>query len=241
MLRLLARRSAPLGVGEIATSLGLAKGTAHGILRTLHEVGFVEQENANGKYRLGATLLHLGASYLDVNELRSRAMNWADALAGRSGEAVHIATPAEGGVLVVHHVFRPDDTVQSLEIGTVLPAHATALGKVLLAHDKGLVLSLRQAEPTAFTRRTLTGTRELDRELAGIRESGWAAEVEEFAPGQAAIAAPVRSPGGLVVGAVGVSGPLEHICGARSGPRPGLVQQVRDTATAITRALASPG
>ena len=94
ILRLLARGSGRLGVGEIATSLGLAKGTTHGILRTLQRVGFVEQDQSSGKYQLGATLLHLGTSYLDVNELRSRAINWADALASRSGEAVRIGTPA---------------------------------------------------------------------------------------------------------------------------------------------------
>ena len=60
ILRLLARGSGRLGVGEIATSLGLAKGTTHGILRTLQGVGFVEQDKASGKYQLGATLLHLG-------------------------------------------------------------------------------------------------------------------------------------------------------------------------------------
>src|SRR5699024_1356683 len=114
---------------------------------------------------LGTALLHLGAGYVDVNELRSRAMNWTDALAARSGETVRIATPAEGGVLVVHHVFRPDDTAQSLEIGAVLPAHATALGKALLAHDNGLVVSVRNAEPASFTRRTLASA-DLERALA---------------------------------------------------------------------------
>ena len=72
--------------------MGLASGTAHGILRTLQLVGFVEQDKESGKYQLGAALLHLGTSYLDVNELRSRAINWADPLAARSGEAVRLGT-----------------------------------------------------------------------------------------------------------------------------------------------------
>src|SRR5256714_12777311 len=114
ILRLLARGSGRLGVGEIAASLGLAKGTTHGILRTLQGVGFVEQDKSSGKYQLGATLLHLGTSYLDVNELRSRAINWADALAARSGEAVWIGTLPRGKGLIVHHVFRPGDLRHSL-------------------------------------------------------------------------------------------------------------------------------
>ena len=75
----------------------------------------------------------MGSSYLDGNELRARALNWSDALASRSGESVRIGTLHEGRVLVVHHVFRPDDSRQALEVGALLPAHATAMGKVLLA------------------------------------------------------------------------------------------------------------
>ena len=122
VLRLLARGPGRLGVVELAGSLGLPKGTVHGILRTLAGVGFVEQDGITGKYQLGATLLHLGTSYLDVNELRSRAINWADALASRSGEAVRIGTLLEGRVLVVHHVFRPDDSLQTVRDRPAAPA-----------------------------------------------------------------------------------------------------------------------
>src|SRR5918912_592967 len=135
ILRLLSGRRR-LGVGELAGELGLPKGTVHGILRTLQVVGFVEQDADSGKYQLGAALLHMGSSYLDGNELRARALNWSDSLAARSGESVRIGTLHEGQVLVVHHVFRPDDSRQALEVGALLPAHATALGKVLLAHHR---------------------------------------------------------------------------------------------------------
>jgi DNA-binding IclR family transcriptional regulator len=236
ILRLLARGSGRLGVSEIAGSLGLARGTAHGILRTLHGVGFVEQDGETGKYRLGAALLHLGTSYLDVNELRSRAINWADALAARSGEAVRIGTPLDGKVLVVHHVFRPDDTLQALDVGALLPAHATALGKVLLAYDAGAAATLHgELEP--FTRRTKTVPRDLARALAEVRDMGWAAELEEMTVGEAGVAAPIRGQGGLVVGAMGISGAVERICGAGGRPKPMLVTGVRDAARAVSRDL----
>ena len=136
ILRLLSGRSLRLGVAELAGELGLPKGTVFGILKTLREVGFVEQDRDSGKYQLGPALLHMGSSYLDGNELRTRALNWADALATRSGESVRIGTLHEHQVLIVHHVFRPDDTRQALEVGSLLPTHATALGKALLAnHD----------------------------------------------------------------------------------------------------------
>ncbi len=237
ILRLLARGSGRLGVSEIAASLGLARGTAHGILRTLQGVGFVEQDEETGKYKLGAALLHLGTSYLDVNELRSRAINWADALAARSGEAVRIGTTLDDKVLVVHHVFRPDDTLQTLDVGTLLPAHATALGKVLLAYDANAVAPRSDTPFEPFTRRTITRPRELARALAEVREMGWAAEVEEMTAGEAGIAAPIRGQGGLVVGAMGVTGAVERICDPRGRPRPALVTYVRDAARAVSRDL----
>ena len=85
ILRLLADEDEPLALAQVAAALGLAKPTAHGILRTLEDVGFVEQDVPNGPYRVAADLFHLGrGEKLDPNELRSRAMNWTDALAARN-------------------------------------------------------------------------------------------------------------------------------------------------------------
>jgi DNA-binding IclR family transcriptional regulator len=236
ILRLLASSSGRLGIGEISRSLDLAKGTTHGILRTLQHVGFVEQDTDSGKYRLGAALLHLGTSYLDVNELRSRSINWADPLAARSGEAVRIGTILDGKVLVVHHVFRPDDTFQTLDVGSLLPLHACAMGKVLLAYSADAARAV-PLEP--FTRRTLTRPDDLARALTAVREQGWAHEVEELTPGEAGIAAPIRGYGGLVVGAIGVSGLVERLCDSRGRPSPTLVSYVREAARAVSRDLGS--
>jgi DNA-binding IclR family transcriptional regulator len=237
ILRLLAGGPRRLGLGEVASSLGLAKGTAHGILRTLQHVDFVEQDATTGKYQLGAALLHLGTSYLDVNELRSRSINWADALAARSGEAVRLGTPLEGRVLVVHHVFRPDDTLQTLDVGTLLPLHASSLGKVLLAFGAEPVEPLLEAGLEAYTRHTVVLPEELKRTLAEIRELGWAAEVQEMSMGEAGVAAPIRGHGGLVVGALGVSGPVERICDSQGRPQPPLITLLREAARAISRDL----
>ncbi|WP_280362545.1 IclR family transcriptional regulator [Nocardia wallacei] len=237
VLRLLAR-SGRLGVGEIAGALGLAKPTAHGILRTLRDVGFVEQDHDSGKYRLGAALRGVGTGYLDPNDLRSRAINWADGLAARTGEAVRIAARAGGdGVVVVHHVFRPDNTEQALGVGQELPAHATALGKVLLAADADLAARVLRGTPVALTHRTLADPDALTREIAAVRQAGWAAEIEEFRSGTAGLAAPLRSHGGLVVGAIGVAGAVDRLCDARLRPRARLVGYVREAAGAVSREL----
>ncbi|MFC3738693.1 IclR family transcriptional regulator [Paractinoplanes deccanensis] len=235
VLRLLAGTSGHLALGEIARSLDLAKGTVHGILSTLRHVGFVEQDRASGHYRLGATLLNLGTSHLDVNELRSHAINWADPLAARSGEAVRVGTVADGQVLVVHHVFRPDDTFQTLDVGSLLPLHATALGKVLLAY--GAAGSAPAEELDRFTRRTIRTPQALATELQQVRDAGWSREVEEMTPGTASLAAPIRGYGGLVVGAVGISGLVERVCDSHYHPHHHLVALVREAARAISRDL----
>src|SRR5512132_1386524 len=154
ILRLLSGRTRRIGVVDLAGELGLPKGTVHGILRTLQHVGFVEQDEDSGKYQLGAALLHMGSSYLDGNELRTRALNWSDALAARSHESVRIGTLHESQVLVVHHVFRPDDSMQTLDVGALLPAHASALGKILLARYPYVASELAKAGLRGFTAAT---------------------------------------------------------------------------------------
>lgn len=165
ILRLLAGDDRRLGLSDVATSLGLAKGTAHGLLRTLQQEGLVEQE-PGGKYQLGAELLRLGNSYLDVHELRARALVWTDDLARSSGEAAYLGVLHHRGVLIVHHVFRPDDSRQVLEVGAMQPLHSTALGKVLSAFDRAAHDEAVEGERAALTARTVTGPHGL-RDRAG--------------------------------------------------------------------------
>lgn len=239
VLRLLAAAPEGLGVADLANALGLAKTTVHGILRTLHQVGFVDQDRSGAHYHLSDAFGRLGESYLDPNELRSRAINWADSLASRSGEVVRVGRLVEGKVVVVHHVFRPDDSDQDLDVGTTLPPHATALGKAVLAYDASGASRPRTLE--AFTTRTITDPARLSEELAAVRGRGWATEFEEYMVEVASIAAPIRGLGGLVVGAVGLAGRIERICDSRLRHREDLVTMVRATADAIARDLRDEG
>lgn len=236
VLRLLATDPAGLGVSELAAALGLAKTTVHGIVRTLCQVGFAEQDPASGRYVVGAGLRHLAPARLDVHELRSRTVNWADSLAAHTGESVRVGTLAGEAVVVVHHVFRPDDTEQVLEVGWELPVHATAMGKVLLAWSGSR--SRTPADLTTYTRRTITDPGRLATHLAGVRRQGWATNVEEHTYGTAGLAAPVRGPDGSVVAAIGVTGEVERICRPDGVPRQVLLRQVVATARAVSRELA---
>jgi DNA-binding IclR family transcriptional regulator len=236
ILRLLSGRSRRLGVVDLSGELGLAKGTVHGLLRTLQHVGFVEQDAETGKYQLGAALLHMGSSYLDGNELRTRALNWSDSLAGRAQEAVRIGTLHDSQVLIVHHVFRPDDSLQTLDVGSLLPAHATALGKVLLAYHPYVADELVKQALASFTAATICDRERLERELQRIRGRGWASEVGELTLAQVSLAAPITDRSGLTVGAMGIFGPPERLLVARQ-PRGELLAYVREAARAVSREL----
>ena len=241
ILQLVAEYPARLGLTEIHETLDLAKATAHGLLRTLASVGFVEQLPDTGKYRLGTGLTELGQLRLDPNELRSHAVNWTDSLAGRTGQAVRVAAFSYGSAdapVIVHHVFRPDDTVQHLDTGIRIPAHATALGKVLLAWSP----AFRTRTPVPlepYTGHTVTAATVLARYLITVRRQGWAADVEEFSIGEAGLAAPVRGAGGRVVAAIGVSGPVESVLDGANRPQKPLLRQVIETAHSVSRDLAT--
>ena len=237
LLHAIVESGGQMGVTELAGAVGLPKTTTHGLLRTLMSVGFVEQDQRTGRYTLGAGLLGLGSHYLDANELRSRASNWADSLAARSGFAVRLGTPAGLQVVVVHHVFRPDDSPQELEVGSVLPAHATAVGKVLLASRPAIARMLADTRLEALTPRTVVDPATLLTELSTVRARGWAAQQGEYRLGVGGIAAPVHGPGGLVVGALGDSGPVEEL--VADAARPALRAMVVEAAAAVSRELAS--
>jgi DNA-binding IclR family transcriptional regulator len=134
-------------------------------------------------------------------------------------------------------VFRPDDTLQTLDVGSLLPLHASALGKVLLAYDSTAAAVALRGECERYTRRTITTPPLLARALVEVREAGWGADIEEMTVGEAGVAAPIRGYGGLVVGSIGLSGPVERICDTRRRPLPKLVGYVRDAARAVSRDL----
>src|SRR6266487_4999189 len=153
ILKELGSDSGRLGVTELSARLGLAKATIYGLLRALEAHQMVEQDPETGKYRLGPALLQLGNAFLDNNELRARSLLWAENLATRAQEAVLVGVLYGQNVLVVHHVFRPDNSVQLLEVGAAIPWHACALGKAIVA----FLDEPSQSETLAQGRARLTG------------------------------------------------------------------------------------
>jgi DNA-binding IclR family transcriptional regulator len=239
ILKVLAGGPGRLGVSELSARLGLAKGTVHGLLRTLQEHGLVEQHADSDKYQLGPELLKLSSQYLDLSELRARSIVWSERLAERTQEAVRVAVQHENGMLIVHHVFRPDTTLQILEVGSVLPLHATAIGKAVLAYlDRERVAELLGGELTRLTGRTHVQKAALTRELAAIRERGYADEREEAVIGEAGVAAPIFDRRSEAIGSIGIAGARERVL--KRGREQAVSAAVIEAARAISRDLGAP-
>lgn len=233
ILKALAAGSPRLGVSELADRLGMAKTTVHGLLRTLERQDLVEQDSETGKYRLGPELLQLGNAFLDHHELRARSLVWADTLANRVGEAVRVGVLYGRSVLVVHHVFRPDGSVQILEVGATLPWHASALGKAHAAH---LTLDRRRTLLSGplprLTGHTIVDPHALAGALDEVAAAGYATEDQEAVIGEGEVAAAVFDHGGHPVGAIGVVGPVERL--QVGAPLEALLIALTDTARRLS-------
>ena len=217
-----------MSLSEIAAAIDLAPSTVHGLVRTLLAHGMVAQESDSGRYRLGPETLRLGNIYLDTLELRSRVAIWTEGLARRTGCAVRTAVLLNDEVVVVAHEPRPDGTRQMPEVGIVIPAHASALGKVLLAFN-----GTAPSEPLrSMTGDTVTDAAVLAEELGKVRETGIATEVEEAVLGECGVAAAVFDATGEAAGAI------ELVVPAGRWPLASdAVDALRDTARTVSREL----
>ena len=225
-----------LGVTEIAERVGLAKPTVYGLLRTLEKHDLVVQDLDSGKYSLGPGVLQLGNAYLDGSELRARSLLWAESLAQRANEAVWVATLSGSRVIVLHHVFRPDNTVQILEVGAAIPWHACALGHAIVAHLPATASArVMSADLAPLTGRTKTSRAALSRALAQVRKNGYAVEDQEATVSDAGVAAPIMNRHGSVAGAIGVVGPADRLLAA--GTKDELARAVLESARSVSRDL----
>jgi DNA-binding IclR family transcriptional regulator len=221
-----------MSLSELAARLDLAPSTTHGIVRTLVEHGMVVQERGSSRYQFGPAVLRLGNVYLDTLELRTKAIPWAEDLARRTGMAVRTGVLLIDDVVIIQHEPRPDGSRQMPEVGIVIPAHASALGKAMLAFmPEDADRMLAGGELRSMTGETLTSPDDIRAQLEQIRATGIAHEQDEAVIGEAAAASPVFDSWGGVVGAIGVviSGSSDN----ESDPG----DLVRETARALSREL----
>ena len=132
--------------------------------------------------------------------------------------------------------IRPDDSYQVLQVGSLLPLHATALGKALLAANPYVLSELVGEELTRFTPCTITDAKQLGAALKEVKRRGWAADIGELVDGEVSVAAPITDRSERTVGSIAISGPMERLCESEL-PRSDLVAYVRESARAISRDL----
>jgi DNA-binding IclR family transcriptional regulator len=222
-----------MSLSELATRLELAPSTTHGIVRTLVEHGMVVQERGSSRYQLGPAVLRLGNVYLDTLELRSKTIPWAEDLARRTGMAVRTGVLLVDDVVIIHHEPRPDGSRQMPEVGIVIPAHVSALGKAMLAflpEEADRVLS--DGPLRSMTGETLTSPADLLAQLEQVRVTGIATEQDEAVIGESAVASPVFDSWGTAVGAIGVV-----IASGGDVSSHEVRDAVRETARALSREL----
>lgn len=224
-----------LGVSDLADRLGLAKGTVHGLLQTLAGRRLVEQDTASGKYTLGPALLVMGNVYLDSHDLRVRSIRWVAALNEQTGLAVRVGVLVWPDVVVVHHLPSRDTRIAVPEVGMGMPAHATCLGKAILAFHPDRDELVGTGELARLTGATVTDPADLRAELDETRSTGLARERQEAVVGESAVAGAVFDAAGRVVGAVSVVLSTPDVATDEAPAE----AAVRETARAISRELGS--
>lgn len=182
---------------DLSRALGIPKSSLHGILRTMMQRGWVETDDTGTRFSLGVRALQVGAAYLESDDAVGLVAGVLDNLSRQFGEAVHLGRLA--GRNVVYLAKR--ESVHPLRlysaIGRQLPAHATALGKVLLAeHPDEVVDTLLSWPLPALTRHTITEPDALHAELARVRDLGHAVDRQENTDGIVcfAVTVPLHAP-----------------------------------------------
>ncbi len=219
---------AELTLPELVEGSGLPRSTTHRLATQLERLGVLER-TARG-WRIGVRLFELGQLVPTQLRLRERALPYMGDLYERTHQTIQLAV-LDGPEVIYVEVIAGHHPVRSpSRRGGRVPAHCTAVGKVLLAFAPEPP-PLEGPDLVALTRRTVTDRARLRRELAQVRHDGIAFDNEEAMLGLCCAAAPVTDHRG-VVAALSVSMPI----GGAVTPR-GVASVVRTAALGLSRDL----
>lgn len=238
LLEVFAARPAWLSLAEMHEATGFPRSSLHGLLRTLRDAGWIETDDTGTRFRLGVRALVCGTAYLDRDPVIPYATETLEKLREDTGFTVHYARLCGGEVVYLETRESRSSEHLISRVGRTLPAHATALGKVLLAElSDGELTELLPATLPARTEHTVTDRGVLFSELTVIRDRGYATEWQEGTAGVACAAAavPYRLP---ATDAVSCSMPLGRTTEAEQH-RVGA--QLREAAGQLARRLRQAG
>jgi DNA-binding IclR family transcriptional regulator len=206
----IARNRDGIGLAELSKRVGLHNSTTFHLVKTMVSLGYVSQLKDSRKYRIGRRMFTLAAGALDEIELVNVATPVLEKLTRETGEYTHFAIRSGEQIVVVAKMAGTGIFQMVDRTGAVRPAHATALGKVLLAALAPAQLErfLHHYEMRKFTSKTIVERGALLREIEDVRRKGLAFDDGEFDAEARCVAVPVRDFTGRVAGAIGLSGPM---------------------------------
>jgi DNA-binding IclR family transcriptional regulator len=194
--------SSPRTVTELAEEVGVESVKIPPLLAVLESYDLVAWDSGRSGVRPG-TALRFARSYIGREDLVELAQPSLRRLADESGETANLIVPRPAGTEAIAQVDGRHLLGASNWVGRELGLHCTAAGKVFLAFA---VSELPDGELASLTPTTLTDREALGRELAAVREQGYATLVDELEPGLSAVGAPVRDRDGTVVAALTAAG-----------------------------------
>jgi DNA-binding IclR family transcriptional regulator len=232
LLFLLGTQPGACGVTTVAQALGLPKTSAHRLLRSLTHRRVVQRDPA-GRYRLGTGLAALAVAALGHDPLSGIAHPVMQAHAQELGETFFLVSAQAGDLVVADKVDGRGFLRASPPVGSSVPVHATAVGKVVLAYAPDLVHA-PVGRLRAYTSRTATTPAALRRSITTTQRAGYAISRDEWVQGLTAVAAPIRA-GERLVGAIAAALVSQRLGELGLDP---VVQSVLSAAAAINLKLA---
>ncbi|WP_421954480.1 IclR family transcriptional regulator [Polaromonas sp.] len=201
-----------VGVTLIADHFGTNKSKVFRHLRTLAQQGYVVQDEASERYRVGARMIALGHAINDSVDIVREAEPVMRKVRNALGHSVILGMMDKGGVRVVSVQPGKSAIEISVKPGSLLGYYHSAQGKIAMAYGSAaLVRKVCAAGLDALTPQTITGVKELERELAQIRKQGWSIAPGESVTGLNALAVPIFDASGQVVATVAIVDSVQFV------------------------------
>lgn len=228
-----------LSVSDVARTVGIHRATAFRFLATLESSSYIEPSDRPGCYCLSSKWCFVESDTSWPSGMFLFSVPILKELTIETGETADLGVLYRGEVVLVQVVEGPQVVRVSPKVGDTRPAHATSLGKILLAglSDEALEEWLNGRTLELLTPNTIASPQRLRAQLAEIRQCGYAVDEQEYELGLACVAAPVRDSTGATIAAVTVSGPSSRITYHRIAELAAAVQRAGER---LSKAILSP-
>lgn len=236
ILEEVARNRAGINLADLSKAVGLHNSTTFHLVKTMAQLGYISHVRDSKRYRIGSRLFTLAAGALEENAFLALATPMLETLTGDTGEAAHFAIRSGSEIVVIARTAGSGLLQMVDRAGAQRPAHATALGKVLMAelNDAQIRQFLGKQPLRRYTAKTIVERDALLREIEEVRRTGVAYDDGEFDTEVRCVAVPVFDFAGRVAGAIGISGAVWRLSLQSLQSKS---QQVRETAKLLSMQL----